>query len=399
MSKTAPQRLKILLAIHSLPAGGAEKFFTTLARALAPRHEVHCYIPCLRWADLGMARRLDGIQCHSVSWFTPAIYRVFYKLRQMVIRKFPRLDLESWIYESQIRKLQKRHRFDVINTHLFMATRYACQALKDETPRVPIVETDHGHYAFLAEHQRPVAQSIFNRLDALVCPAQANSRFSEKWPWHPAFQRHLIYYGHEQVELPVDTDRRDIRLTIGMVARGVHWKGWNEALQALRLLRERTQIDFQVTWVGAGDCLDAIAASLTAEEEQWLKLIGHSDQPEQFIRHFDIALLPTYLPGESLPNSIIEYLAHEVPVIATDVGGIREMLMTSEGLAGALVAQTPEGPADVENLAQEMQKLLEDASLREQLAMRTQEAYEKFDLQKCVQHYEQLFTTLIQQRA
>lgn len=380
------------MSIHSLPSGGAEKFFTTLARALAPRHELRCYIPSLQAMDAGMLGRLAGIPVLSIPLFTDFGYKVFYKLRQMIISKFPAIDIEARVHQAVLRRVRRRWRFDVVNPHLFSATRYCCETFAQDD--VPVIESDHGHYAFLKPKDIPLVQPIFDRLDALICPATANLEFSRRFPWNDRLRRCVIPYGHEkQVPLHDRPAQPDV-ITLGLVARGVVWKGWKEALAAARLVRERVAQPFRLVFVGAGPCLDEIALGLTAEDRRWIELAGHQQQPEKWIADFDIGLLPTYLPGESLPNSIIEYLAHAVPVIATPVGGIAEMLTTPQGVAGVLVGQEPDGRADVSSLAEAMAALITRHDLRAELSLRAKAAASRYDLDSCVRAYEQMFAEL-----
>lgn len=378
------------MAIHCLPAGGAEKFFTTLARALAPRHELRCYIPCLQGMDAGMRKRLDGIPVLSVPFFTDFGYKVFYKLRQMTIARFPSIDIEARVHASMLRRLRKRWSFDVVNAHLFSATRFCCETFAQDD--VPIIESDHGHYSFLEAKDMPLARSIFDRLNALVCPSRTNLEFSRRFPWNDRLQCCVIPYGHEPQVPPYDRPAQPDVVTLGLVARGVMWKGWKEALAAARLVRERVGRPFRLVFVGAGPCVDEIAMGLTDEERRWIEIAGHQDVPEKWIADFDIGLLPTYLPGESLPNSIIEYLAHGVPVIATPVGGIPEMLTTPLGTAGIFVEQESDGRAGVSSLAEAMTALITQDDLRAELSARAQVAARRYDLDSCVHAYERVMT-------
>jgi glycosyltransferase involved in cell wall biosynthesis len=70
----------------------------------------------------------------------------------------------------------------------------------------------------------------------------------------------------------------------------------------------------------------------------------------------DVLLHPSL--HEALPTAILEAMAASVPVVATDVGGIGELV--ADGVTGALVAPSPDGDA----LAAVLAPLLEDRALR-----------------------------------
>lgn len=386
---------KILLTIHSLPAGGAEKFFTTLATALHPTHDVHCHIPCLAFADPTMRKRLSGPSVSGIPLFTPFGYRVFYKVRQLLRSRIPALDLESTIIARSICRLHEHHSFDLINSHLYLATLHACQALAHSP--VKIIESDHGHYAFLPERDEDEADAIFQRLDALVYPASSNERFSSRFPWSNHRTTRTIPYGSESSPKHTSATPRlsSDHLHIGMVARGVEEKGWLEAIAACRAARTRLQSSLHLHLVGEGPCIAGIRSHLSQAENSWITLYGHVDPPDALLRQFDLALLPTFLPGESLPNSVIEYLRHSLPVIATPAGGIPEMIQTPAGPAGILIGQTSKGRADIAELTAAIVELASSPKKRQSLAALASTAGERFDIPICVAAYEALFEELL----
>lgn len=85
--------------------------------------------------------------------------------------------------------------------------------------------------------------------------------------------------------------------------------------------------------------------------------INHEDIP-LWISASDILVLPSLSEGR--PNVVLEALSCEVPVVATDVGGIPELMV--DGETGYLVpARNPE------ILSEKINKLLEDASRRKEM--------------------------------
>jgi glycosyltransferase involved in cell wall biosynthesis len=86
-------------------------------------------------------------------------------------------------------------------------------------------------------------------------------------------------------------------------------------------------------------------------------LAGRIDDERErvdIVRASDIALLPSY--GEALPMALIEASACARPVIATDVGGVREVV--SDGVSGILVP-----PGEIPAIADALIGLLEDPQL------------------------------------
>ena len=380
--------MRILMAMQSLAMGGAEKFFTNLARALAERHEVVCYIPAFGCGDPMMQRRMHGLSVRSIPLFTTFGYRVFYKLTLMLQRRFPDFDPEAGWHDHNLRALHRKHRFDIVNAQLMEGTRQVCRAF--EHVRLPITESDHGDFAMVDPHHPGHNAVIFRRLDALVCPAEANQRKARLYPWRENLKLEVIRYGYQtSPDTSTALSSEPGAITFGMVARGVVEKGWEEALAAARIVRQRSARPVRLVLAGAGPCLDQLARRLTAEERAWILTPGQQENPEAWIRGFDVGLLPTHLAGESLPNTIIEYLACGKPVIATSIGGIPEMIHQ----AGRLIPLGANGRADITALADAMCELLDDAA-RAECRARTAEAFAPYSMAACVASYEQLFSRL-----
>ena len=77
--------------------------------------------------------------------------------------------------------------------------------------------------------------------------------------------------------------------------------------------------------------------------------LGSVEHPAPYLQRSDVACLTSHSEGFS--NSIIEYMAAGVPVIATDVGGAKEAIV--EGETGFLVP-----PNDTSAIADRISKLL-----------------------------------------
>ena len=79
------------------------------------------------------------------------------------------------------------------------------------------------------------------------------------------------------------------------------------------------------------------------------------------IRQCDLAIFPTTYIGESFPLFLVECFVAAVPVVATDVGSIREMLTTDDGrVAGAVVPASADRERLAADVAREAAALVAD---------------------------------------
>ena len=124
--------------------------------------------------------------------------------------------------------------------------------------------------------------------------------------------------------------------------------------------------------------MEALAASLRISKQ--VLFLGNRKDIPQVLQALDLFVLSS--TSEGLPLTVLEAMAVGLPVVATRVGGIPEVVV--EGQTGFLVP-----PGKVEAMAQKIQQLLED---KEQAAQMGQAAAQQvrlnFDLKRMVADYE-----------
>jgi glycosyltransferase involved in cell wall biosynthesis len=144
------------------------------------------------------------------------------------------------------------------------------------------------------------------------------------------------------------------RVVFVAVSRLVRAKGYAELAEAMRALPDA------VLWV-VGERLesdrgDDMAALLDgAGLGDRLRRLGYRADVDAVLAGADVFVLPSYYEG--LPMSVIEAMLTGLPVIASDIPGVREQVV--EGETGLLVP-----PRLVEPLAAAMRRLAADAGER-----------------------------------
>jgi colanic acid/amylovoran biosynthesis glycosyltransferase len=174
---------------------------------------------------------------------------------------------------------------------------------------------------------------------------------------------------HMGVELP-EISRSDDSgppLRVLTAARLVEKKGHVHLIEAMRLLEERG-VDVRVDLAGGGPLADVLASRAAEagvqERVEFLGTVSHDDLLAGLASgRWDAAVLPSVMTAsgqlEGIPVSLVEAMAAGLPVVGTETGGIPELLRDG---AGILVP-----PKNPEALADALQRLAEDASIRARL--------------------------------
>jgi glycosyltransferase involved in cell wall biosynthesis len=173
------------------------------------------------------------------------------------------------------------------------------------------------------------------------------------------------------------------------VARGVERKGWRAVVMAFReLLRARPRTKMHLLLVGEGDkAVEATDMIGTGEPITWL---GYQSQINGLYRISDCAVVPTRFAGESNPLCLIQALQEGLPVIATNIGEIRNML-DLDGKPGGLILEPKRDTAVfAHDVMLAMRKML-DKRIRTQFRQKSRKLSAKFDLAKMIDDYDTVF--------
>jgi glycosyltransferase involved in cell wall biosynthesis len=116
-------------------------------------------------------------------------------------------------------------------------------------------------------------------------------------------------------------------------------------------------------------------------------LAGSVTEGSRLLRNFRFSVLSSR--QESFPNAVVESMAAGVPVVATSVGGIPEVIR--HGIDGMLVP-----PGEPDALAEAMLKLLLDPQLAARMGEAARERVnQSFSIEKMVGDFEELYLYLI----
>jgi glycosyltransferase involved in cell wall biosynthesis len=245
--------------------------------------------------------------------------------------------------------------------------------------------------ARLTARQRMGAMLTFPLSDII----QSNSHAGLEAYRVPESKRSVIHNGFDFERMRGVKERDAVRAELGirtkyvagMVAGFKYQKDYESLVRAAKEILERRD-DVTFVCVGGGPELERIKEM--AKGASRILFTGKRSDVESIINIFDIGILLTDLErhGEGISNSIMEYMAAGKPVIATDGGATRELVI--DGETGFLVPQK-----SPERLAERIDQMLNDDGLRTAMGVKSRERIEsEFNIDRMTREHASLYEKL-----
>jgi glycosyltransferase involved in cell wall biosynthesis len=336
----------VCLLIGQLGVGGTEKQLTLLAHGLRARGIDTTVLVMFEGGPREAALRAAGV---------PVIHLGFQ--RRSAGWRMPPANLAAFV---RLLRHLRRTRPDVLHAFLFHS--YVTAAPAARLAGVPILVAGRRSLAdFKRGHPLLLAmERVATRMtDQLVANAHAVADSARSAEGIRPGKIAIIHNGIPQSAFdpaPPATMRTELPVVL-CVANLIHYKGHRYLFDAVSRLWAR---GLRCTLALAGDgperpALERQAARLGVD----VRFLGIRTDIERLLARADVAVLPSLEEGMS--NAVMEAMAAGCPIVATDVGGTRELLAGR----GVLIA-----PADPEALADGLARVLADPELAGRLGRR-----------------------------
>lgn len=376
------ERMTLLFPITDLPRDGAQRQLLELVKGLDKK----------RFRPVVLTFRSGG-----------SMEAEFKAIPRVRLISLERKEKSDFLYVFKVLRLLRRLEVDVVQPFLTPATFYGLiPALLSHTP-VKIVTERSG----IGLRNAPLGYRLYLRAedfltryaDIVVANSEAGREYLIKRGIAPERVK-VIYNGLNLTRL--NSNRKDVERirqalglptdgqVVGIMARLFPVKRHDIFLQAAALVNQAIP-ETRFAIVGDGpwrDYLEALSQKLGLESK--VAFLGEQREVGPYLAAFDVAALTSETEGCS--NSVLEAMAVGKPVVATDVGGNRELI--DNGETGFLV---PFG--DPKALSEAIIRLLRDPVLARMIGERAKErTIHRFSLENMVNQYESLYETALKQR-
>jgi glycosyltransferase involved in cell wall biosynthesis len=173
---------------------------------------------------------------------------------------------------------------------------------------------------------------------------------------------------------------------VGIVAGFKPPKGLHDFLDVARRVRDQSpQTKFLM--VGDGELRNELELQVRRLHlDSVVKMLGWRRDVPELMQIFDIFLLTSHWEG--LPRVLLEAMSLGIPIVASDVDGISEVVQRGEN--GYL---SP--PGDTPEMARQVLQLLDDDQLRRSMGRRSQRMVEPFSAQRMLKDYTHLYLRMM----
>ena len=385
--------INILYLNHTAKWSGGE---IALFRSLSAinKHDFQSNIILAEDGILADKMRSVGVNTEVISLGEKAI-----ELRKDQLDKKTVVNMESLIeyikYSIMLSKRMSDIKTDLVHCNSLKSDIYG--GIAGKISRIPVIwhVRDHISYPYLPKRIVSVFRKLAKNLPSGII---TNSESTLNCLFDNSLKKNksrVIYDGLTNKELnspPRDPFNSWNKIpNIGILGRIVEWKGQHVFLDAAEILLQRGVVaKYQV--IGASlfgeDGYESIIVSKAEKLKSSVELLGFRSDVKNVLQNLDILVHCSILP-EPFGQVIIEGMAEGLPVIATNAGGVKEII--THGVDGIL---SPLG--DEIALADDLENLLAQPQYASKLG---QKAYfkirEKFTAENSARAIESFYRELL----
>lgn len=292
----------------------------------------------------------------------------------------------------RVLSLIDREKVDIVNTHSSSDSWVATIAARLSKARPSVIRTRHL--------STPIGRSFLSSLIYNVLPdaiITTGEEIRQRMINDNAFDAKKIF----SIPTGIDLDRFNpskVRpafqpkgFSIGMIGVLRSWKGHQFFIKAIpEILESIPDAHFYI--VGDGPQYENIKNHIhKLSLQNKVFMLGHRENIPEILSSLDIVVHPSYA-NEGVPQSILQALAMEKPVIASDTGAIKEIII--DGETGFLIK-----PKDPERLSEKVIALYKNPELMIKVGKKGRKIIEKdYSIEKMLDKIESLYPNLLDKR-
>ena len=355
--------MNILMITNALSEGGVESFLFDLSYELVMRkHTVSILV--LNRNKLGLKEKFEN---HSIRVIPGKYENIYNPLNIFLIRKYIR-------------------EYQIVHIHLFPVQLFAALAVQFMHKKsFRFLTTEHNTYNNRRKYPllKYLDKYFYSKYDRIICISEQTEKNLRLWLSDKSNKICTINNG-----IDIDKFRNAVKeeqwgndvIYLAMVGRFEYPKDQATVIRAMKRIPENVHL----LLIGSGN--EMLKCKRLAEEEQVnerVHFLGNCMNVPSLLKNCTIGILSTVWDGFGLVA--VEYMASGMPVIASDVDGLRDVVGRQE-----LLFKT----GDVEGLSEKLLWLLNDNTVYQSMKQYCINRANCFSKQKMAEEYLKCYTEL-----
>lgn len=302
----------------------------------------------------------------------------------------------------QLKKILKKDEPDLLHLHLWNpgACRYAfwAGAKTKSSKKIPIITTEHDPFS-LRGLKKNIKKGALHKTTHTITVSDAN--YGQMLSWYPelknrmsvihngidldAFEKELLHFTtQEKQKIRKQMYEAEPDDTVLLTIAALHpRKGLKYLLRAMKKIIEQKN-NTRLIIIGVGPQkkeLQKLTEKLKIQEK--VNFLGQCENIPKMLKSSDLFVLPSV--KEAFGLVLLEAMAAQLPIVATNVGGIPEIIQDRK--TGFLVE-----PHDADALAKTILMLLKNKPLREKISFLGSHRVKQFDVERMVEKTKKIYS-------
>lgn len=393
------KKKKILYLVTQSKWGGAQKYVLELAKYFSQDNEVHVAYGEEKNKDQKFFQILDELKIKSIA--------IPYLGRQIDLGR-------DYLAIMEILKIYNTGHYDLVHLNsskvgLLGSLAARMYSANPMNTKLRLVYTAHG-FVFnepLSKLRKKIykfSEIISTNIEHLIITVSEADRqsaiankitYEEKLiPMHNGIDIDSYKFYDRQSALeklglskPSSAEASDGKKYFGTIASFYQSKGYNYLVEAVKILDEsKSPIldEYQFILIGDGPEQDKIKQQISQNKlDKYFQLLGTKDDAHKYLPAFEAFILPSVKEG--LPYTLLEAGLAKIPIVATKVGGVPEII--TDQITGLLVEA-----ANPLALAEAIKNIIKDNS--EMTNKNYQNIKENFDLKNTLEKTKDIYSKL-----
>ncbi|WP_439475782.1 glycosyltransferase [Algoriphagus formosus] len=366
-------KIRILHCIETIASGGVEQVRLTLVRGLPKDRFEHKIICTWKGGPIAEALEAEGLELIPIGSFKHPL---------------------QWSKHKQVLKVIREFKPHIIHGAIFEGMSMA--AIGGKLGKVPITILEETSFPQSRSQKAIYLQQLFVKVaDKVIGIAPTVISYLSDQVKIPQSKLRLINNGVNSPREVSPSELEELRLELGIknddLIIGSAGRFYNEVKRFTDILEAIHQLpisNIKFLLLGQGPDQGLILSKAKERElEEQLILPGYQTDTAPFYELMDVFCIASAHEGFGLVAA--EAMLHGLPVIATKVGGLQDIVLDQE--TGYLVP-----PLSPESLAEKIQLLIDQPELRQEMGKKgKQRSLEHFSAERYCHEVENLYLELL----